>query len=53
MFNVSWPKGQTALIENGVGNWIKIVLPIEYEGKRETLNVTLTVKDSKARISHY
>lgn len=53
MFNVRWPEGQTDLIENGVGNWIKIVLPIEYEGKRETLEVTLTAKDSKARISYY
>lgn len=53
MFNVSWPEGQTNLIENGIGNWIKIVLPIEYEGKRETLEVTLTAKDSKARISYY
>ncbi len=53
MFNVSWPKGETTLIENGVGNWIKLVLPIDYEGKTETLDITLTVKDSKARISHY
>ena len=53
MFNVRWPEGHTNLIENGIGNWIKIVLPIEYDGKRETLEVTLTAKDSKARISYY
>jgi hypothetical protein len=53
MFNVRWPEGEANLVERGVGNWIRISLPIEYAAKRETLEVTLTVKDSKARISHY
>lgn len=53
MFNVKWPDGEPNLSERGIGNWLKIVLPIEYDGKRETLEVRLTAKDSKARISHY
>lgn len=53
MFNVKWPKGEPHLTERGIGNWLKIVLPIEYGGKRETLEVRLTATDSKARISHY
>ncbi|MBL0143129.1 MAG: hypothetical protein IPP91_13755 [Betaproteobacteria bacterium] len=53
MFNVSWPDGEPHLTERGIGNWLKIVLPIEHGGRRETLEVTLTATDSKARISYY
>ena len=53
MFNVRWPDGETNLTERGVGNWIKLTLPIEYDGKRERLELTLTAKDSKVRLSYY
>ena len=53
MFNVSWPDGVPNLSDRGIGNWFKLNVPIEYEGKRETLEVTLTAVDSKARTSHY
>ena len=53
MFNVKWPDGDPNLTERGIGNWLKIVLPIEYDGKRETLEVKLTATDSKARLSNY
>jgi len=53
MFNVRWPEGEPNLTEHGVGNWIKLTLPIEYDGKRERLELTLTAKDSKARLSYY
>lgn len=53
MFNVSWPEGVPNLIDRGIGNWLRLIVPIEYNGKRETLEVTLTATDSKARIVHY
>ena len=53
MFNVKWPDGEPNLTERGIGNWLKIVMPIEYDGKRETLEVKLTARDSKARLSNY
>lgn len=53
MFNVKWPDGDPNLTERGIGNWLKIVLPIEYDGKRETLEVRLTATDTKARISKH
>ena len=53
MFNVKWPDGEPNLTERGIGNWLKIVLRIEYDGKRETLEVKLTARDSKARLSKY
>lgn len=53
MFNVKWPDGEPNLNERGIGNWLKIVVPIEYDGKREILEVRLTATDSKARLSNY
>lgn len=48
MFNVNWSGNDPNLIERGIGNWLKIHVPVEYEGKREQLEITLTAKDSKA-----
>jgi hypothetical protein len=48
MFNVSWSGNAPNLLEHGIGNWLKIHVPVEYEGKRQEFEVTLTAKDSKA-----
>ena len=53
MFNVRWPEGEPRLLDQGIGNWLRIALPVEYGGKRESMEVMLTVADSKARVSHY
>ena len=53
MFNVSWPAGEPTLTERGIGNWLKVSLPVEYGDVSETLELKLTSKDAKARISHY
>lgn len=52
MFNIRSSGKDPNLLDRGVGNWIKIRVPIEYEGKREEIEVTLTAKDSKGRISY-
>ena len=51
-FDIRWKDKDPDLLNRGVGNWIKIRVPYEYEGKREEIEVTLTVKDSKGRISY-
>lgn len=53
MFNVRWPEGVPELIEKGVGNSVHVDLPIERDGLRQSLQVTLVARDSKARISTY
>jgi len=52
MFNIKWEGKSTTLTDKGVGNWLKIHLPIEYEGKREELEITLTPTDSAARLAY-
>ena len=52
MFNIRSIGKDANLVDRGVGNWIKLHVPIEYDGKREDLEVTLVVKDSRARISY-
>ena len=51
-FDIRWRDKDTNLLNRGIGNWIKIRVPYEYEGKREEIEVTLTAKDSKGRISY-
>lgn len=51
MFNIKWEGKETKLIDRGVGNWLKIRLPIEYQGKREELEITLTATDSVASLA--
>jgi hypothetical protein len=53
MFNVRWPDYETTSAGKGIGNWIRIKLPVEYDGRREELDLTLTVLDSAMRISHF
>lgn len=52
-FNIQNSTGETSLSEKGIGNWLTLLVPIEYEGKREDLDIKITVKDSKARRSYY
>lgn len=53
MFNVSWSDNEPILQDKGIGNWLKLVVPIESPTDRRVLQVLLTVKDSKARIANY
>jgi hypothetical protein len=52
-FDIQWSGKDTKLLAHGIGNWLKVHVPIEYEGKREELEVTLTAKDSRGRISYH
>ena len=49
MFNIKSEGKETKLLDRGIGNWLKIRVPIEYEGKREELEITFTATDSAAR----
>ena len=51
MFNVSWANDK--LVGTGVGNWLKMSVPIEYDGKREEVEVTLVARDSRLSISYH
>ena len=53
LFNVRWPDGEPRLTEKGVGNWFRVDMPIEADGKRESLWITVTAKDSSARMSYH
>jgi hypothetical protein len=51
-FNVLWPDGEPRLVDKGVGNWFRLAMPLEIDGKRESIWVTVTAKDSSARMSY-
>lgn len=53
LFNVQWPSGEARLSERGVGNWFRLEMPIEVDGKRENIWVKVTAKDSSARMSYH
>ena len=53
MFNVQWPERRPELTETGVGQWFRITLPIESGETRETIELTLTAMNSRARVSYY
>lgn len=53
LFNVRWPDGEPRLMEKGVGNWFRVDMPIEVDGKRESLWIIVTAKDSSARMSYH
>ncbi len=53
LFNINNDKKSLDYTESGRGNWLKILVPIEYDGKRQELEVTLTAIDSKARFSYH
>lgn len=50
LFNLRWEGNSTLLLDRGVGNWVKLRVPIEYDGKREELEITLILKDAAARL---
>lgn len=52
-FNVRWPDGEPRLVDKGVGNWFRLAMPLEIDGKRESIWVTVTAKDSHARMSYH
>jgi hypothetical protein len=53
MFNINQAGKSLNYSEHGAKNWLRIRMPIEYEGKREELEVIFTANDSKARYSYY
>ena len=52
-FNIRVSGNDTTLLDRGIGNWLKIRVPIEYQGKREELEITLTAKDSVGVLSYW
>lgn len=53
MFNINQSGKELNYSQRGTGNWLKIFVPIEYEGKREDLEIKFTAIDSKARMSYH
>jgi hypothetical protein len=53
MFNINQKRKSLKYSEHGAKNWLKIRMPIEYEGKREELEVIFTANGSKARFSYH
>jgi hypothetical protein len=53
MFNVRWPDDSPILSSKGVGNWVRVALPVERARGRGRLEFQLTALDSKARVSYY
>lgn len=50
MFNSITPQNSVNPLERGIGNWLKMIVPIEYDGKREELELKLTATDSRAKL---
>lgn len=53
MFNVRWPEGETILTEKGLGNWFRISVPRRYGADTETMEIQLTLRESRARKSYH
>ena len=53
MFNVEWQDHIAELTDRGIENWIRLSIPVWRGTTREVLEVKLTARDSRARISHY
>jgi hypothetical protein len=53
MFNINQAGKSLTYSEHGAKNWLRIRMPIEYDGKREELEVVFTANDSKARNSYH
>lgn len=53
IFNINQQGKNRDYTEHGAGNWLKMRLPIEYDGKREMMEVTFTAINSVARYSYH
>ena len=53
LFDLRWEGKDTHLLNQGIGNSLRMRLPIEYAGKREEMTVTITVMESKAHLQLY
>ncbi len=50
LFNLNWDGNSIILLDKGIGNSLRMRVPIEYDGKREELEITLKLKDARARL---
>lgn len=50
MFNSISAQNTVDPLQRGIGNWLVITVPIEYQGKREELQLKLTATDSRAKL---
>ncbi|MBC7625116.1 MAG: hypothetical protein H7232_17230 [Aeromicrobium sp.] len=53
MFDARWKDNEPVILEKGIGNWLKLSVPIEYGELRQRVEVTLTVKDTKSHMVHF
>ena len=53
MFNVAHEKHVAKLIPDGIGNWIKLQLPIEVAGRTDVFEFKMTATGSHARPTYY
>jgi hypothetical protein len=53
MFNVSHPPHVAKLDPTGIGNWMRLHLPMETAGRREEIEFTMTARKSFARKTYY
>jgi hypothetical protein len=53
MFNVRWLDNEPQLVDRGIGNWLKLALPLEHGNGREALEVTFTAKDSRVWLQYH
>jgi hypothetical protein len=50
LFNINHEGAKTG---QGIGNWLRIQVPVEYDGKPESMDITFKVTDSKLTISYH
>ncbi len=50
MFNAISPQPGVDPLERGIGHWLKMTVPIEYDGSREVLEIKFTATDSKTKL---
>ena len=53
LYNINQTGKDLNYSQRGAGNWLKLFVPIEYEGRREELEIVITGIDSKARMSYH
>jgi hypothetical protein len=50
MFNAISSQGSVDPRERGIGHWLSMTVPVEYDGKRETIEMRLTATDSHTKL---